>query len=266
MSNSYYQNQKLFKGTAWFYARYRPAYPESVIQLLKNKFCPQGKGALLDLGSGTGELSIPLAPYFEKVIALDVDSDMLVEGRLKAQKAGISNIDWVQGRAEELPSEWGPFKLVTVGKAFHWMEQEKVLISARERLVEGGGFAILGEGCQIWQAKTGWQSVVVQLIRRYLGEERRAGTGFAKLPQFKWEDLLNQFFSITQFDYSIQQTNVWTVDSLLGYLYSTSFCSKELLGDKAVEFEPDLRESLLRLNPEDRFEETIPVSVMMGWK
>lgn len=265
MTETYYQDKELFKGTAWYYARYRPGYPQSVIQLLKNKFCLDGNGALLDLGSGTGELSIPLAPYCEKVIALDADSDMLVEGRRKAKKAGISNIKWAHGRAEELPDDLGPFKLVTIGKAFHWMEQEKVVISAREKLENGGGFAILGEGCQIWQGKEEWHSVVVQVIGRYLGEERRAGTGFARLPQFSWEDLLNKYFSVTEFDYSIQQNNVWTVDSLRGYLYSTSFCGRDLLGDKAVEFEQDLRESLLRLNPEDRFEETIPISVMMGW-
>jgi 2-polyprenyl-3-methyl-5-hydroxy-6-metoxy-1,4-benzoquinol methylase len=48
---------------------------------------------ILDLGYGAGELVIPLAKYFEKVLAPELDQDMLNEGFKKANKHGASNIE-----------------------------------------------------------------------------------------------------------------------------------------------------------------------------
>jgi ubiquinone/menaquinone biosynthesis C-methylase UbiE len=40
-----------------------------------------GKGQLLDLGSGPESVAIPVAHLFERVVAMDPESDMLREGR-----------------------------------------------------------------------------------------------------------------------------------------------------------------------------------------
>jgi hypothetical protein len=50
-------------------------------------------------------------------------------------------------------------------------------------------------------------------------------------------------------------THTWTLDSLVGHLYSTSFCSKHVLGKRQEPFERDLRETLSRLDPAGEFSE-----------
>lgn len=112
----------LFEGTAEYYERYRPKYGTDIIELLAKKFRLDGTGSLLDLGCGTGQFAIPLSPLFEEVIAVDADAGMLDVARTCARKAGTRNISWVRGRAEDFFPTEKVFRLVTIGKAFHFMD------------------------------------------------------------------------------------------------------------------------------------------------
>lgn len=58
----------------------------------------------------------------------------------------------------------------------------------------------------------------------------------------------------------------WTVDSILGNLYSTSYASKRLFGDHLERFEADLKSSLLEIEPTGKFTEVLSVSVITALK
>jgi ubiquinone/menaquinone biosynthesis C-methylase UbiE len=60
----------VFEGTARYYAKYRPSYPQQLFNDIVNNLHLNGTGKLLDLGCGTGGLAISLAPYFGKILAL----------------------------------------------------------------------------------------------------------------------------------------------------------------------------------------------------
>lgn len=47
--------------------------------------------------------------------------------------------------------------------------------------------------------------------------------------------------------------HMWTCDSIVGFMFSTSIASRRVLGDKASNFEADLRGALLEAEPSDRF-------------
>src|SRR5690242_4304928 len=117
----------LFAGTAEYYARYRLRYPAAVLDIVAARFGLDGTGRLLDLGTGPGQLAIPLAGRFEEVVASDVSAEMVAEGQRQAERAGVANIRWLTGRAEETSPDLGQFRLVTIGGAFHWMDQPVVL-------------------------------------------------------------------------------------------------------------------------------------------
>ena len=61
----------LFRGTAWHYARFRPGCPDALLDLLVERFGLDGDGRLLDVGCGTGQLSLPLAGYVREVVGMD---------------------------------------------------------------------------------------------------------------------------------------------------------------------------------------------------
>ncbi len=113
----------VFRGTAQFYARFRPGYPAGLLALLAERAGLDGTGRLLDLGCGTGNVAIPLAAYVEEVVAVDVEPEMLAQAR----KAAPANVRMVEARAEDVDETWGAFRLVTIGAALHWFDSALVL-------------------------------------------------------------------------------------------------------------------------------------------
>jgi ubiquinone/menaquinone biosynthesis C-methylase UbiE len=57
----------LYRGTARNYERFRVAYPQSMIDDLAERSEAGGEGRLLDLASGTGQISFALCRRFGQV-------------------------------------------------------------------------------------------------------------------------------------------------------------------------------------------------------
>ena len=54
----------LYRGSAGYYDRYRLPYPEAMIADLVRRAEVSGRGRLLDLACGTGQLAFPLRSWF----------------------------------------------------------------------------------------------------------------------------------------------------------------------------------------------------------
>jgi hypothetical protein len=65
-------------------------------------------------------------------------------------------------------------------------------------------------------------------------------------------------------DFSIP--HVWTIETLTGYLYSTSVLSRQALGDLAPLFEEDLSMRMLRCRPNGSFEQAVRFSYQLAQK
>ena len=118
--------KNVFTGTAWFYARYRPDYPDEVIDLLRERFRLSETSRVLDLGCGTGQIALKVAPYVSEVIAVDPQEDMLKEGQELADAKKVTNVRWVLGESNDLPSmsaTIGNIDLAVIARAFHWMDR-----------------------------------------------------------------------------------------------------------------------------------------------
>lgn len=101
----------IFKGTAGWYSRYRPPYPRGLFRYLARTFRMDGTGRLLDLGCGTGELTLPLARYFRQAIGVDSEAAMITAAKWKARRAGVRNTRWITGKAESVIPKVGPVRL-----------------------------------------------------------------------------------------------------------------------------------------------------------
>ena len=249
--------EELFAGTAWYYARYRAPYPPELFAHVVEAFRLDGNGRLLDLGCGTGQVTIPLSSNFAETIGLDPSAEMLAEARAQAEESSATRIRWLRLPAEQISTPLAAFRLITAGGSFHWMDRELVLRRADELLVPEGGIALLGNSGSVWNGNDAWQQAIVEVIQRWLGPERRAGAGRYRQEQPRHEDILarSAFAIFDQGEFAVDHE--WDIPSLIGLLYSTSFCSRPLLGANAPAFEADLTKSLLALDSSGRFRQHI---------
>lgn len=236
---------ELFKGAAQYYAVYRPGLPNEVAMHLKARFRLDGRGSLLDMGCGTGQSTFALAPLFEKTVAFDIDSEMLMEAR-KLEPKGL-NIEWQQRSDKDVTTTEGPYRLAVACRAFNWMDQYPLLQKLHHILEPGGGVALIGDG-SFWTGSERWQKKVKEVIQSFLGQARRAGAATYSAPEEPYIVTLKKNGYEDPFYKSIPVTRYWTVESIIGYLYSTSFSSKHLYGERVREFERVMRDELIYTN------------------
>jgi len=266
-----WEPDNVFSGTAWYYARYRPDYPEQVIKLLVDKFSLNSKTRMLDLGCGTGQIALRLAPYICEVIAIDPQNEMLLEGKSLAARKGVTNIKWLLGESGKLANmtpDIGEIDLTVIARAFHWMDREQTLHDLYPMTRAGGGLAIvLDAGPKDDPPYSPWKAIINNTVQFWLGDIRKAGTkGTYKHPAKRFETVLeeSQFHDLESVKIKTKRT--WTIDRIIGYLYSTSSSSVPVLGDKKESFEADLRQRLATLEPSGLFKEEATTEVIMVWK
>ncbi|MBE9918093.1 class I SAM-dependent methyltransferase [Paenibacillus donghaensis] len=256
----------LFKGTASYYAQYRPAYPSSLIRFIVDFFRLDGKGRMVDLGCGTGQLAMRFSDWFEEIIGVDPEEEMLMLARRLADINRLTNMNWIHGRAEEKAAEQPSFRLVTIAKAFHWMDREAVLNAVYPRLEEGGGIVITDNDQQDKEPLV-WQQRVDEIMKAYLGPQRRAGQGTYTPPKEKYEDTISKFpFRSVKKHTLPEYTHNWTIESILGNIYSTSYGARHFFGERIEQFEAEMRSALHEIHPEGIFAEQISVQTIVALK
>ena len=128
----------LGEGFADVYDRYRPAPPESVLDVLAFVAGVERPRLVVDLGCGTGLSTRAWADRAERVVGVEPNPQMLEQARAAT---GHPNVEYVQAYAAETGLPPGEADLVTAWQAFHWMEPQPVLAEAARLLRERGAFA-----------------------------------------------------------------------------------------------------------------------------
>ena len=254
----------LFEGTAWHYARYRPGYPEAFFDDVVARFHLDGTGRLLDLGCGTGQLTIPLARHVGSAIGMDPEPEMLDEAATQTEAADVTNVTWVQGSSADLPAELGRFRLVTMGRSLHWMDREQVLSALGGMVDADGGLVIVNDGCLV-RPTTAWQQAIEDVQRRFLPPDWQAGIPDVSHPESHEELLARSPFA--RVDRQVHQfTRRWSIDHAIGYLYSTSVPLRRLLGDKRAAFEREVTAALLAIDASGEFDEPVALDVLFAFR
>ena len=252
----------IYRGTAAYYTRGRPPYARTLAAALAAELGLDGAGDLLDVGCGPGVLAVELADRFNRVIGLDPDAEMLAEGARRAADAGITNIEWVQARGEDIPTlDLGTFKLVTFGQSFHWTDRELVAEAVYDILEPGGALALISHAHagRPQPAGPGYPPIPHEAIRaimeRYLGSRRRAGQGFAPQPGERYEDTFarTRFGTPRRMFAPGRPDIVRDIDDVVAGYFSMSYAAPHLFGDMRPQFEDDVRAELARHSPSGLF-------------
>jgi SAM-dependent methyltransferase len=90
-----------------------------------------------DLGCGTGRLSEALAPFVQRVVAVDESSAMLAAARRRLR--GHETVEVRQGELEVLPIESGELDAAILCLALHYAADPSVVLGEARRALRDGG-------------------------------------------------------------------------------------------------------------------------------
>ncbi|HEY1709436.1 MAG TPA: class I SAM-dependent methyltransferase [Rhizomicrobium sp.] len=241
------------------YRRYRPPFPQSLLDDLVARTGVSRSGRLLDLACGTGRIAVAIAPAFAAVDAVDLEPAMIAEGEAATVERGIGNIAWHTGKAEAFDTATAIYRLITIGDAFHRFGPAS-LAAMHSWLSPGGAIAALRSFDTLSGAEP-WHRPLRDLVTRFSG--RDAEILSTPPPADACEATLKAhgFADVATFTFTTPY--VWTVEAILGNLASTSFCATHLLGPRAEEFEGAVRQALSTYAPDD-LRETLSFSYTFG--
>lgn len=242
--------EELFRSTAPYYARHRPGYPPALFRRLADLQGLDGTQHALDLGCGTGQIAIPLAGLVAQVVAVDPQPDMLEWGRRQAAVAKADNIAWTLGDSTTLGALGLPtLDLVTMGASFHWMDRDAVLRDLDRMVVPGGAVVVASGGAPVDDEPATWSEAIRAIRERYLGPQRRAGSGTFEHPADRHEVVL------ARSPFSEVQRELWewdlarSVDDVVGLQLSYSYSAPALLGDRTDAFVAEVRDVIAAMYP-----------------
>lgn len=118
------------------YVKYRPGYPEEVIDFLRKEFALTSSDTVVDIGAGTGISSEMFLKNGNRVIAIEPNAPMRNRGvELMAKYPLFEAYD---GTAESTQLRDRSADVIVAGQAFHWFDRVKARAEFVRILNEGG--------------------------------------------------------------------------------------------------------------------------------
>jgi len=142
------------------------------------------------------------------------------------------------------------------------MDRDLVLRQLADVVEDGGGLVILDEGRRTPQES--WETTALRVVAKYLGRRSRHPM---KHPESAHEPSLARSrhfssFTVREFPFAITRD----VSSILGWVFSSASATKPMFGTRLANFEVELAEVLLSLNPSGVFVERIETAVYIAPK
>lgn len=199
------------------YVKYRPGYPEGVIDFLRERFKWSPGLFVADVGSGTGISSELFLRHGNRVAGVEPNAAMRERslGLLKAYP-GFTAMD---GSAEATGLASGTADIIVAGQAFHWFDRE---LARKEffRILKPGGIVVL-----MWNERlvdTAFARAYDQLIVDH-------GIDYVKVDHRNIDDdAIATFFAPGAFQLKVLENNqVFDFNGLKGRLTSSSYVPNE---------------------------------------
>jgi ubiquinone/menaquinone biosynthesis C-methylase UbiE len=244
-----------FAPTVAYYDRYRLAYPDRLIARVIGLVGLAPGDAVLDLGCGTGMLAVAFAGSGMAVTAMDPEPAMLDEARWRVQDARLA-ATFRQGGSQDLDGGMGPFRLATLGRAFHWMDRAAALSQLDKIVVPDGGVALFHDAHPPVE-ENGWFKVLCDVQARYRRGVRRGG-------HKRYEPFLfaSPFCEIDSLSVTIR--HALTVEAIVGRAFSMSASSPQSLGETRQEFAQALSAALRESSPDGKFTEVVELVCVLA--
>lgn len=131
----------IFNEVPTLYDAVRPGYPTDIIDAIVAwaELPPSGK--ILEIGCGTGQMTVPFATRGYAILALEPGADLAALAVQKCQP--YPHVAILQESFESWPGHQQAFDLVLAAQAFHWIEPQYGYAKAAAVLKRGGAIALV---------------------------------------------------------------------------------------------------------------------------
>jgi trans-aconitate methyltransferase len=230
----------------------RPPYPPELFELLLG-LIHDTPAIALDLGCGTGDISRQLAPFVDRIDAIDRSRTMIALGQalLGGQHP---HIRWIVSSAEDF-SDSQAYALVIAAESLHWMDWYTVLPRIHQSLISQGRLAIvLGRGFR----DEPWSAAVGRLIAKYSTNR-----------EYESYDLIEELTKRNLFvpEQRVQTQPVSYAQPLEDYIesfHSRNGLSRDRMGASATVFDKQLRNIIVQYQPNPILEFELVADVVWG--
>lgn len=235
-------NPDRFSAVVDHYQAARLRYAPDLIAWLARACRTEGR-TVLDLGCGPGFIANAIAPLAGDVLGLDPSAAMIAA----AQAEAAPNARFAVGSSQDLSAVSAPLQLVTMGRAFHWMDRVQTARDLDGLIAPGGAIALLSDR-PMQTPMNRWYHAANAVTRDFAvmddfgshqksddwvpHEEVLRGTAFCDLRAL-----------------TVYQEHEWTYTDFLRYGLSRSRTTEALLGDALPAMEAALKDALAPFGP-----------------
>jgi ubiquinone/menaquinone biosynthesis C-methylase UbiE len=200
------------------YIKYRPGYPNEVVETLRSECGLTADSIIADIGSGTGILTEMFLQNGNLVYGVEPNREM--RGAAERLLKYYPRFRSVAARAEETTLDDASVDFITAGQAFHWFDREKTRAEFARILKPQGWVA------QIWNDRATTTTLFLIAFEKLL---QHYSTDYKQVDHRRIDDdVIRDFFGSDQFKLKqVKNSQVFDYDGLKGRLLSSSYAPEE---------------------------------------
>ena len=232
--------------------RHRPPYPQEVFILLASLVLDEPR-AVLDVGSGSGDIARPLVELVERVDAVDFSQRMIETGK-QLPNGNHPHLNWIYGKVEEVPLA-PPYALITAGSSIHWPAWEVAFPRFHRMLTPRGSLALIYRRT----LPMPWDSEIRKILAQFSDRQGHRGSNAIK------ELEARGFFRRQGEKETAPIPFSQSLDDYIEGLHSRSGFSVERMGQqRAVDLDRQIRTLLLQFHQDGILPLQVVASVTWG--
>jgi SAM-dependent methyltransferase len=135
------RRRESFNDVAELYARARPPYPQALVDDLVAAVGLRPESRVLEIGCGTGLMTVPIAETSARILALELGAELAAVARGALSR--FPAVEVIVADFDRWTPPPGPFDLVVIATAFHWLDPATRVAKCTAALEPGGTLAVV---------------------------------------------------------------------------------------------------------------------------
>ncbi|GAM26236.1 hypothetical protein SAMD00019534_094110, partial [Acytostelium subglobosum LB1] len=218
------------------YRTFRPTYPPELFEVLKKHTANTPRKLAFDIGCGTGQATVEIAKFFEKVIGFDPSA-----GQIGSAVSDSSNVEYKVSPAECIDYDGPKADLITVAQAAHWFDLPKFFGEVNRLLQPDGSLIIWCYGTCSITDNDEINAIHMDYYSNTLGDQYWPAN--RKLIDRNYEDIIPPFPNTTREQISFTKT--LSINSMIGYYGTWSGYNKYKEMNNGQDPLPSLKQRLI---------------------